>query len=215
MRFTSRYPLTPRGVPRLEIVRNITWSEIIVRFDRVELGRTDAETLVNGVEYQLRDGSMLKIWLEYGPRRVPFLHVTRNGRALPGSAGDPAKIVRETLWLIVVIAALQIAYSSLGLTSERDTTAIAIMGSGVLLLLLTLLAWRRSLTAMKSATAVCFIEVSVFFGALAEWNIGRGLPLLFALYLVGWLLFRGVTAMRDLNADRLPIRRPPDLTTSS
>lgn len=216
MRFTSRYPFTPRGVPRLEIVRNMTWSEVIVRLDRVELGRTDAETLVNGVEYPLRDGSVLKVWLEYGPRRVPFLHVTRNGRPLPGSAGDPAKIVRETLWTIVVIAALQIGYASLGLTSWRDTIPITIMGSGVLLLLLTLLAWRRSsLTAIKLATAVCFIEVAVFFGALAEWNIGRGLPLLFALYLVGWLLFRGVTAMRDLNADRLPIRRPPGLTTSS
>lgn len=208
MYFTSRYPFTPRGVPRLEIARNVTWSEIIVRLDGVELGRTDADTLANGVEYPLRDGSVVKVWLEYGPRRVPFLHATRNGRPLPGSAGDPAKIVRESLWVVGVVAVLQIAYAGLILTYQwRDVQAITMIGAGLILLLLIVLAARGSMAAMVIATSVCFLEILLFFGALVEWHIGRGLPLLFALYLVGWLLWRGVSALREIQANRLPIRR--------
>jgi hypothetical protein len=134
--------------------------------------------------------------------------VSRNGRALPGSAGDPAKIVRETLWIVAIVAVLQICYAALAVSyTPRDAVAITMIGVGVILLLLIILASRRSLAAMTLATTVCFVEVVIFFGALAQWSIARALPLFFALYLVGWLLWRGVTAMRDPSADRLPIRR--------
>lgn len=199
MRFISRYPLVPQGPKRLEIVRNRNWSEVITRLDHAELGRTDAQQLVQGVEYQLRDKSVLRVWLEYGPRGVPFLYVSRDGHPLPGSEGDPGKVIRETVSIIGVIATVQIAFALFVIHNGRGDAIINwMLGLGIVLLLLAFLGWRRSLTAMVLASGLCFAEIVTVFVTQAKWNVGSVWPLSLGLSIAGWLLWRGVVAVRTV-----------------
>lgn len=211
MRLTSRYSLLPHGPKRLEVIRNWSWTDVLVRFDAMEVGRTSEDELKDGVEYELRDGSQLRLWMKRGPRNTPFLYITRNGHPLPGSEGDPVKILRETLLIICVIAGLQTTFAGIVISNGRDDTSIDTMfGLGILLLLLCFLAWRRSLPAMVFAGTLCFAEVVLTVATQAHWDIGSVFPLLFALSITAWLMYRGVAAVRDLNSRRLPIRRPPE-----
>src|SRR5216684_5136436 len=111
--FTKRYPIEPHGRKRLTVSAGRTWSEVVVRLDGVELGRTDREGLLKGVEYPLRDHTSLRLWLEFGYRGAPRLFLTRNGRPLPGSAGDPSTILWTTLVIVWFFAALQLALAVL------------------------------------------------------------------------------------------------------
>ena len=119
MIFTSRYALQRHGPKRLEVKRSRTWKEVTIRLDGVELGRTDHDALMKGVEFALRDHSLLRVWIEPGPRGSRFLYLTRNGHPLPGSDGDPVKNLRNTLIFIWSIAGLQILFSSLMIANPR------------------------------------------------------------------------------------------------
>ena len=80
-----------------------------------------------------------------------------------------------------------------------------------MLALLGILAWRRSYPAMVLGSILCLGELAVFFiaqGQVNVWNVWR---LLFGLGILAWILKRGIVAVRDLNAIRLPIRHPPEL----
>jgi hypothetical protein len=210
MRFTSRYPLSPHGPKRLEIVRNRRLSEVVVRLDRHVLGSTNAEELLQGVEYEIGDEGLLRVWLEYGPRGIPFLYVSRNGHPLPGSDGDPAKVIRGTLFLILMVAIVQIAIGGLiTVAGHPDEVTDWMLGLGIILLLLSFLAWRRSLTGMVLAAILCFSEIALVIVTQAQWNIGTIWPIGLALGITGWLLWRGISAVREIHAHRLPIRHPP------
>jgi hypothetical protein len=80
------------------------------------------------------------------------------------------------------------------------------------LALLGILAWRRSYAAMVLASILVFSEFAVLFWSAHEkndvWDAWRPL---FGLGLLAWFLRRGINAVRDLNAVRLPIRHPPEL----
>ena len=189
----------------------MTWSEIIILLDGVELGRTDAEGIAKGYEQRLWDQSVLRIWLERGPRNTPFLYLTRNGHPLPGSEGDPVKILWMTLGIIWVIAVIQIAFPLMAITHDRgDSVMVWALILGCILVVLGIMAWHRSLPAMIAACALCFGEVMVFLAAQAQLNIGNVLRLIFGGVLFGWLLMRGINAVRTLKAIALPIRHPPE-----
>jgi hypothetical protein len=187
------------------------WSEVIVRLDGVELGRTDAEGIAKGMEFALRDHSVLRVWLERGPRNTPFLYLTRNGHPLPGSEGDPVKILWATLVIIWGIATAQIFFSAAVIRNGRGDAVIDWnLALGSILALLGILAWRRSVPAMIAACVLCFSEVLLFFATQAHYNLANVWGLLFALGLFAWLLMRGIKAARELKAVRLPIRHPPE-----
>ncbi len=211
MWFSTRYPLEPHGRKRLEVRRNMDWSEVIVLLDGVELGRVDGEGLIKGYEQKLWDQTLLRIWLERGPRNTPFLYLTRNGHPLPGSEGDPVKIIRLTLSIIWILAGVQILFALMVIRNGRaDATIYWALGLGCILVILGLMAHRRSLPGMIGACVVCFGEVAVFFASVMRRNAGSIFSLLFALSIFGWLLQRGIKAVRDINAVRLPIRHPPE-----
>jgi hypothetical protein len=210
MKFTARYPLVPHGLKRLEIVHNRSWSEAFVRIDRVVRGHTNAEELLQGVEYDIGDEGVLRVWLEHGPRGTLFLYVTRNGHPLPGSEGDPAKIVRDTATILFIVALLQITFSGLITYGGRgDEVTDWMLGLGIILLLLTFLAWRRSLAAMVLAALLCFSEIALVLITQAQWNLGTIWSIGFGLSMTGWLLWRGIIAVREIQAHRLPVRHPP------
>ena len=216
MLFTSRYALQRHGPKRLVVRRSRTWDEVSVRLDAVELGPTSKAVLRDGVDYKLYDHSVLRLWLEPGPHDTFFLMITRNGHPLPESDGDPVKILRFTLLMIGSVAGLQMFIGLTGVTSSRadaeDYWAVIL---GVMLVVLGLFAWHRSVVAMVATCALFMAELAVFVvieNHITVYNFWN-LPFLF--FFLGWLLLRGVKAVRQLKKVTLPIRHPPEHTHSS
>lgn len=211
--FIRRYALAPRRPRRLELRRNMDWSDVRIVLDGRELVHTNRDALHEGLDIALPDESLLRVWITNGPNGAPFLYLTRNGHPLPGSEGDPA----HTIWMMVSIfwclAALQIFFAFLVIRyGNPDQTLYAIGAAGLVLALLGILAWRRSYAAMVLASILVFAEFAVLFWSAHQkndvWDAWRPL---FGLGLLAWFLRRGINAVRDLNAVRLPIRHPPEL----
>ncbi|HEX7677638.1 MAG TPA: hypothetical protein VF713_05910 [Thermoanaerobaculia bacterium] len=183
----------------------------MVRIGGRELGRSDREALLNGgVEYTLRDHTVLRVWLELDPRGIPMLFLTRNGMPLPGSEGDPVRILFTALILIWMFATLQIIFAASVICFGRPEEIIYLnLAAGLILAVLGILAWRRSVVAMVMASVLCFGELALLLvsqGGLDAVNIWR---LVLVLGIFGWLLWRGIVAVHDLKAITLPIRHPP------
>src|SRR5207247_11075554 len=105
---------------------------------------------------------VLRLWLEPGPRGTCFLMITRNGHPLPESDGDPVKILRFTLLMIGIVAGLQIFIGLTGVTHERaDAEAYWAVILGVMLVVLGLFAWHRSVVAMVATCALFMAELAV------------------------------------------------------
>jgi hypothetical protein len=215
---TKRYPIEPHGRKLLSVRRTQTWSEIVVRIGGRELGRSDREALLNGgVEYTLRDHTVLRVWLELDPRGNPMLFLTRNGMPLPGSEGDPVRILFTALILIWMFATLQIIFAASVICFGRPEEIIYVnLAAGLILAVLGILAWRRSLVAMVIASLLCFSELGLLLvsqGGIDATNIWLLTTNIWRLVLVlgisGWLLWRGIVAVDDLKAITLPIRHPP------
>ena len=216
MLFTSRYALQRHGPRRLAVRRSRTWEYVSVRLDAVELGPTNKAALREGVAGVLQELVGRCQRLEPGPRDTFFLMITRNGHPLPESDGDPVKILRFTLIMIGVVAGLQIFIGLTGITHDRgdeeDYWAVLL---GVALLILGLFAWHRSLVAMVAACVLFTGELVVFLFTethITAYNVWN-LPVAFGL--LGWLLLRGIKAVRQLRAAALPIRHPPERRHSS
>jgi hypothetical protein len=116
-----------------------------------------------------------------------------------------------SLGIFWAMAALQILWAVMVIGNNRaDEADYWILAAGLILALLGILAWRRSLPAMVIASILCFGEIAMFLvtqGTITVWNAWR---LVFALGILGWMLKRGIVAVRDLNATTLPIRHPPE-----
>jgi hypothetical protein len=209
--FRKRYALSRHGRKRLELRRNMDWSEVFILFDGVQLARTSRAELHEGLDLALPDYSLLRVWIENGPSGAPFLYLTRNGHPLPGSEGDPAHTILLTVSIFWCLAALQVFFAfTVVRYGNPDEAVYAIGAAGFILALLGILAWRRSYPAMVLASLLCFAELALFFffeGHIDVWSVWR---LLFALGILAWILKRGIDAVRDLNAVRLPIRHPPE-----
>ncbi|HEV7570829.1 MAG TPA: hypothetical protein VGQ21_04965 [Thermoanaerobaculia bacterium] len=211
MLFTTRYPIEPHGPKRLVVTRTRTWSEIVLRLDGVQIGNPDREALLNRVEYTLRDHSVLCAWLEYGPTGIPMLYLTRNGHPLPGSEGDPAKILWYTLAFLWVIGACQIAFGMAVIYNGRADAGIYLISAArLVLVLLGFLAWGRSVVAMVLAALLAFVELAILLISEGNINAGNVLRLIFGLGLFGWLLKRGIVAVHELKKNALPVRHPPE-----
>jgi len=183
----------------------------VLRLDGVELGRPDREALLNRVEYTLRDQSVLRVWLEYGPTGIPMLYITRNGHPLPGSEGDPAKVLWYTLCFFWVMGVCQVALAMVAIhNGNGDGGIYLLLAAGLVLILLGILAWGRSVVAMVLASLLAFGELALFLISEGNINVGNVWRLIFGLALFGWLLKRGIIAVHDISVSRLPIRYPPE-----
>jgi hypothetical protein len=211
MLFTSRYSLQRRGPKRLVVTRSRTWSDVTLRLDGVELGRVEHEALTKGVDFALRDHSILRVWIEPGPRGSRFLYLTRNGHPLPGSDGDPVKTLRITLVFIWSIAALQMLFAAMFIAKDRaDQVVYWTLALGFALVLLGILAWRRSVVAMVVASFLFLAEVLYFFVYVVNVSLSKAWNLVVLVLLLGWLLLRGIKAVRELKSMALPVRQPPE-----
>lgn len=216
---TRRYAFQRRGPKRLALrffvdVLAGDWDEVEVRMDAVVVGRATHEMLWGeGVEYTLFDDSVLRIWLENGPAGAPFLNVTRNGHPLPDSDGDPLHSVRSMVIMLWVFAAIQIlAEVVVIIPIDRRSypnelqTDYWVTGIGVIVVLLGVLAWRRSVAALALACVLFAGQLVVFF--ILHPSLRLLWMGLFPMIGLIWLMLRAIRAAFDLEAMRLPIRPP-------
>lgn len=210
--FTRRYALAPHRPRRLELRRNMDWSDVHIVLDGRELVRTNRAALHEGVDIALPDESLLRVWITNGPNNAPMLYLTRNGHPLPGSEGDPAHAIWLTVCIFWCLATLQVFFAFVVVRyGHPDETVYGIGAAGLVLALLGILAWRRSFAAMVFASMLVFGELLLFVASEGHVNVANVWRLFFGFGLIGWILLRGITAVRDLNAVRLPIRHPPEL----
>jgi hypothetical protein len=208
---TKRYALEPHGRKRLELRRNTSTGETAVVFDGRELGRIPRELMAEGVDFALPDKSLLRVWIEIGPRGVPFINLTRNGHPLAGADNDPVKTLWLTCSIFWCLAALQLFFCIVGVTSPNGPDA-AVYWCGALggaLGILGVFAWNRSVAATVLGSLIVFFELAVFFWFEGAHNAGAFINLGFALFIVAFLLMRGINAVTEIRSHRLPIREVP------
>lgn len=112
---TKKYSLEKNGPLRLEISWKEFWKNMIVRLDGKEIGSIiDRKELEAGREFPMSDGCVLRIQLAQ-KFMSPELRVLKNGQPLPGSASDPARILKLAFGIIFFIGGLNII---LGLIAE-------------------------------------------------------------------------------------------------
>ena len=218
---TQRFAFQRNGPKRLSLRLRVNvlagdWDEVEVRMDAVEVARTNRAELSQGVEYKLFDDSVLRMWLESAPSGPPILNITRNGHPLPGSGGDPVQNFKGMVILLWVFAGLQILAEALVIIpidrGEHRLDALQtdywVTAVGVIIVLLCIPAWQRSLWALIAACAL-FAGQLVLFLAL---HFYLRLLLTVAFPFVGmlWLMFRAIRSLIDLKSMSLPIRHPPE-----
>jgi hypothetical protein len=216
---TRRYAFQRHGPKRLSLRMSVnalagTWDELVVRVDAVEIGRTNRAALREGVEYKLFDHSVLRLWLELPPSGPPMLNVTRNGHPLPGSFGDPLYSLRSLLIALWVFAGIQILAEAIVIIPtdrryDRDLQVdYWVTAVGVIIVLLCILAWRRSLVALIAA---CVLFMGECLLALAmHFYIGFVLEGLFPAIGFVWLSLRAIQSLIDLKTMALPVRHQPE-----
>ena len=214
---TSWYAFQRHGPKRLEVRQSYRFGmhvadEVVVRVDAVEIARLTAAQLRKGVQLELFDHSVLRLWLESPPPPVtggPWLMITRNGHPLPLSTGDPVRIVRATLLIIMVTALLQIVIGLLFVLRGVDDRPMDVsLVLGLILIALVALAWHHAVLPVAAAGAVFMGECALYFAMYTSlWNAWYAVVALCGL---GWLMLRAIKAARELAAIRLPIRHPPE-----
>ena len=215
---TTRFAFQRRGPKRLALRFAVhplagEWDAVEVRVDAVVIGTATREMCWEGVEYELFDGSVLRMWLESPPGGQPFLNVTRNGHPLPGSEGDPLHQVRAMVVMLWVFAAIEILVEAIVIipTDRRNDPARLLTDAwvtavAVIVVLLCTLAWRRSVAALVFA---CILFAGQFFVYFAlHPSVSLFWTGLFPMIGLVWLIQRAIRAATDLEAMRLPIRRP-------
>ena len=94
------------GPPRLTLSWGMFWKNLTVTVDGLQVGTiAESAALKAGQEFRLPDGSTLSIRLDQGFGKADLL-VLRDGKPLPGSAGDPVTQANTAATLLFVIAGL-------------------------------------------------------------------------------------------------------------
>ncbi|MBA4385409.1 MAG: hypothetical protein C0410_11785 [Anaerolinea sp.] len=117
------YSLEPGGPKRLEISWKGFFKNTTIIMDGMPLGTIkDHMALRTPQEYQLSDGSMLKVQLVQNLSGAE-LQVTRNGVPLPGSASNPETRVKTAWGIIFFIAGLNLLLGIIGLLTQSELLA--------------------------------------------------------------------------------------------
>ena len=200
--------MEPHGRKRLEIRHTMSWNDVFVRLDGVDLGRTDRHTLYNGgIGFALRDGTMLHLALENDFRGYPMLCATRNGMPLPGTAGDPVSQIRGAAALMLVASVPQILVGWIMLNAVPPANGLPLIVAGIALLFLGLFSLAHSFPAMVIGSVVMGIETIVLMAT--KFTAADMINAWLLLMAVGWLMVRGIRGAHFIDHMRLPVRHPP------
>jgi hypothetical protein len=109
------YALEKDQPKRLEIDVKYGFKDASVKFDGIQLLTIpDKESLIRGVDALLPDNSTVHIQLQHSFTQNRIL-VTRNGKPLPGSGGDPQTTLKTAYGMIYVVAGFSLIAGFLAL----------------------------------------------------------------------------------------------------
>lgn len=200
----KRYALEKRGPKRLELTWKLGWKNCQACLDGAELGSfADRSELTAGREFPLSDDSILKVQLTR-----KGLEVRRNGKFLPGSAGDPGPILALACGVIFFMGGGNLLLSLLGeiLQEQSLQEAVGWWGAiiGAVYIVLGILVRRRSVVALAIAVALTaallLLRLVVVIEALSAgaYPVGLGGLWIGIIFLI--VMIRGFGAIRELQS---------------
>lgn len=155
--------LEPGGPKRLEIQWKGQYKDTTITLDGVLLGTVlNQQLLKAGQEFQLGDGSLLKLQLVSNLAGT-ILRVTRNGIPLPWSALNPETKVNTAAGIIFFVAGLNLVLGVIGLLTQSEFLATLGIGwysiiFGAFFLVMGLLVKNRSMVALILSIVVFSLD---------------------------------------------------------
>ena len=200
----KQYAFEKRGPKRLELRWKVGWKNLQARLDGAELGSFAGRSeLTAGREFRLSDASSLKVQLTR-----KGLEVRRNGKLLPGSAGDPGTVLALVCGVIFFMGGGNLLLSLLGeiLQEQSLQEAVGWWGAiiGAVYIVLGILVRRRSGVALAIAVALTaallLLRLVVVIEALSSGAYPMGLGGLWIGIIFLILMIRGFGAIRQLRS---------------
>jgi hypothetical protein len=211
---TLKYALEPGGDKRLVIDWKPFWKDVSVTLDGKPVGVVpDQKALSAGREFSLPDASVLKVQLVrnfFGAR----FQVLWNGIPLPGSASDPAAMVKTAAGIVYFIAGLNLVLGLLVLLFNIDFLAQIGIGWfnivwGFIFLVLAYFVGRRSVVALIIAIVLFALDgLAGFFLAILNGNNPGAGGLIFRVVLLV-PMFQGIAAIRTTQKGPKPAGPQP------
>jgi len=181
-----KYALEKGGPKRLEVSWKGNWNEITVRLDGSLIGSiADIEQLKEGKEFQLEDGTSLKVQLER-KSIFPFINILKDGQPLPSPGPEPAKRLGFAYKITFLIGGANIVFGLIGSPFQSKPWNIPVAGIwpvviGCLFLVLAFFIMRRSMTALAIAVGIFAIDMIV--AIIFRWDLPR-------VFLIASVVFR-------------------------
>jgi hypothetical protein len=193
---------------RLEISWKARWKSVAVKLDDQEVGTIPGKAeMLEGRDFDLPDGSRLRVQLKKITVGPPTLWLYRNDKPLPGSNADPQKRLAVAYRSIFFIAAVSLLFGAIFAISEVKAFqdggyGVFVLIYGAVFLVLGLLVRKGSVPALAIAmiilladtvyTSYVFIElIDTNDAGRAAWGIFLRVTLLF------WM-WPGFAAIREL-----------------
>lgn len=205
-----RFALERGGQKSLEVsFTGRSWKNTEVRLNGDLVGSfPDKKAVTAGQEFPLPDGSVLNVQLVHR-----LLRLLRNGAPVPGSAYDPVTMLSTSCGMIYALAGLNIVLGLIAWVLKVDYLRSLSYGAvsiavGLILLVLGLLAQRRSLVALIVAMGVACLYMA--FVLLSGFMAVVGPPLQYMSFPIGLLagglvlllpIWRGVSAINQLKKE--------------
>jgi hypothetical protein len=201
---TKTFALEPGGPKRLEVKWGMFWRNFTVTLDGQQVGTVDGgqKELKQGVEFRLPDGSGLHIQLVSGAMSVE-LQVMRDGKALPGSASDPAQRVQNAAYMLYFFAGLNTLLGVVAMLIDNEVLDRLGMGIGSIIFgaivaTLGFFTSRRSRVAPMLAIVLYVADTLYTFAAAVEAG-GRspGAGIIIRIWII-WTLWKAFQAAGEL-----------------
>jgi hypothetical protein len=159
-----KYALDQGGPRRLEVSWKGNWNEVTVRLDDNVVGMiADIEQLKEGRDFQLEDGTSLKVQLKH-KSFFPFISILKDGQPLPSPGPEPAKRLGYAYKITFLIGAANILLGLIGSPFQATSLNLSVSSIwpvviGCLFLVLGFFIMRRSMAALAIAVGIFAIDL--------------------------------------------------------
>jgi hypothetical protein len=193
---------------RLEISWKGRWKSIAVKLDNREVGTIPGKAqMLEGRDFDLPDGSRLRVQLKNISFMTQVLTLYRNDEPLPGSKADPQNRLSVAYRSIFFIAAVGLLFGAmieiLQVKAFRDVGyGVFTLIYGAAFIVLGLLVRKRSMPALTIAMIILSADTVyifyLFIALIGTNDAGRFLwPLIIRFALLLWM-WPGFAAIREL-----------------
>lgn len=201
---TKTFALEPGGPKRLEVKWGMFWKNFTVTLDGKQVGTVEGgqKELKRGVELRLPDGSDLHIQLVSGAMNVE-LQLKRDGKALPGSASDPAQRVQSAAYMLYFFAGLNTLFGVVAMLIDNEV--LSGLGMGIFSILFgAIVATLGFFTSRRSRVApilaiVLYVADSLYTFVASVQAGGRspGFGIVIRVWII-WTLVKAAQAAAEL-----------------